>query len=174
MWNGLKSTRCGTWLHSSAPCYARAMARAGSVTLAVMWLIGGCAVTPLQRPDVDRFEAQVVLPATAEPLENYARFYPPLRSYRLDDLPFTTIDEDALPFNMGHNSEAGPPEPESPTLGVVVLVLRSTGSEVRKGRHLVPLTDVPQVFHGGCGVVNATFDPRSGETLSIWCNVPTL
>ena len=149
------------------------MARAHLTALAIIWVIGGCSAEPSRRPDVERFEAQVVLPSAAEPLESYARFYPPVRRYRVDDLPFTTIDEDALPFDMGGHFEAGPPEPESPPLGVGVLVLRSTGLEVQRGRHFVQSSDVPQVFHAGCGVVNATFDPRTGRTLSVWCNVPT-
>ena len=149
------------------------MSRALSTALAAIWVIGGCSAKPSNRPDVERFETQVVLPSAAEPLENYARFYPPIRKYRLDDLPFTTIDEDALPFEMGDHFEAGPPEQQSPPLGVGVLVLRSTGIDVRRGRHFVQSPDIPEVFHGGCGVVNATFDPRTGRTLSIWCNVPT-
>lgn len=131
-------------------------------------------LSPTIRTDVALFEAQAVLPPTAEPLDNYARFYPPVCRYRVDDLPFTTIDSDALPFGMGDNFEAAPPGSESPPLGVGVLVLHSTGIDVQKGRHLVQPSDVPQVFHGGCGVVNVTFDPRTGRTLSIWCNVPTL
>lgn len=91
----------------------------------------------------------------------------------MDDLPFTTLDAEALPFSMGDHFEAAAPAPESPPLGVGVLVSRSTGIEVQKGRHHVQKSDVPQVFHGGCSVMNVTFDPCTGRTLSIWCNVPT-
>lgn len=135
-------------------------------------LLAGCSGGAADRQDVERFEAQVTLPAGAASLEQYGRYYPPVRGYRVDELPFTTVDAEALPFAMGQISESASPERESPPLGVAVFVLPMDGETIRPGRRFVGMGDIPRTFHRGCSVVNATFDPDTGRTLSLWCNVP--
>ncbi|MBL0946750.1 hypothetical protein [Brevundimonas sp.] len=120
-----------------------------------------CKSDRLDQSDVDRFEANVRLPAGAYRLESYARFYAQPRVHTLDELPFTTILDPA----------PGWPEPRSkPVVAAVFVQADGLFGEDWPTAHIVEESRLPSEVHGGCGVINLILDPATGETLESWCN----
>lgn len=116
----------------------------------------------LSEMTIDRFEAQLTMPSGARPLNAYRRVYAGPISRADEDLPFTSI---ATPI-------PGWPPGEVRSVGVGVFFIPGEFTTPDPtGRFIEPVSGMPSVFHGGCGVVNVVFDPASGRTLGVWCNV---
>ena len=122
--------------------------------------LAGCQPQTLTEADVARFEAQLVLPEGAEPLSSYARYYAPPRVHTEDSLPFTSMAP--LP---------GWREPRSEPVVVGVLAQPGVWGDHPPGAHIVRERELPNAVHGGCRSVNVVFEPRSGRTLGVWCNI---
>lgn len=82
----------------------------------------------------------------------------------------TTITSEAdLPFTTSHGFTL--PKARLVWVGVYVRT-PSVWTTSPAGMHVVERKeDFPEVFHGGCDVVNIVADAHSGETLGSWCNV---
>lgn len=129
--------------------------------LLIAFGVAACETQGLGQSDVERFEANIRLPPGAYRLDAYARFYAPPGVYALDDLPFTTILDPA----------PGWPEPRSePVVAAVFVHVDGLVKGYPAEAHLVPETELPDLVHGGCHVVNLILDPVTGETLESWCN----
>lgn len=117
-------------------------------------------------PAVSVVDARAVLPDGALPKERYVRRYS-LREVRIgDDTPYFTT--------QGVYAHLGPRR-----VWVAIYTLRGDGGEQHRPGLIVRSKDeaMPEVFHGGCAVVNLVADPDDGQTLASWCNVddrPTL
>lgn len=98
---------------------------------------------------VDR---RAVLPKGAHPKTSYSRYY--LLAYVRDDgdVPFTLTSA----FNLSQRRKVW--------MGIF-------DADGRGGFHRVASAkDMPQVFHGGCEIVNLIADADTGETIESWCN----
>ena len=93
--------------------------------------------------------------------EGYVRDYLLTTISGEDDLPFTTAPPSV---NLLH--------PRRVWVAVYVRTPNETsapaGVRVVKQR-----SELPQLFHGGCTVVNLVADAVTGETLGSWCNIDT-
>lgn len=146
--------------------------RVAFVLMAIAALLCGC-----ERPEdrtANRIEALLTTPparntsviatwpSNAPPLTTYVRFYLPPGDYDDLTLPLTTV--------------AGPmpgwPDDSMRRVVVAVYILENTfGAEGRSaGRVHVKTGDLPQIFHGGCLVVNVIYDPTADVILGVWCN----
>ncbi|MBO9500268.1 hypothetical protein [Brevundimonas sp. A19_0] len=129
--------------------------------LLIAFGVAACETQGLGQSDVERLEANIRLPPGAYRLDAYARFYAPPEVYALDDLPFTTILDPA----------PGWPEPRSePVVAAVFVHADGIVEDYPAKAYLVPETELPDLVHGGCHVVNLILDPVTGETLESWCN----
>jgi len=124
--------------------------------------VSGCASRGLSLAEVNRFEAQLVMPKGAELLTSYSRQYSPPRVYQSEEeLPFTTVMSPVEAW----------PEPRTTPVAVGVFVLPGVWGDDPPGVRIGPRSRLPVAFHGGCRAVNVVFDPATGRTLGAWCNV---
>jgi len=102
-------------------------------------------------------DSGVILPAGAPQKSRYARYYS-FRTIRSEqDLPFTGT----FGFTLA-----------SPVRVWTAVFVRVTGpGSEPPGIWTVAEDQVPQVFHGGCDVINVIADARTGTTLGSWCNM---
>lgn len=99
-------------------------------------------------------------PDRARPLGLYVRYYALVTLRSEEDLPFSTFDD---------------PPPAGFAGRRIVGVLSSLEIVERPAGVLISQTgQLPQIFHGGCSVVNVIYDPEAGRLVSAWCNVPNL
>lgn len=123
--------------------------------LALALTITACAPGGATPKTVD---AYAVLP-DGRLKNDYIRYYLLITITNETDLPFTTSHDFALPA------------PHLVWAGVYVRT-PSVWTASRAGMHVVKRKeDFPEVFHGGCDVVNIVADAHSGQTLGSWCNV---
>ena len=129
----------------------------GAVLLLAAGGLGGCGS---DTASVARVDAQAVLPPGVAGKERYARHYLLMDVKSSDDTPFfTTSPEFVLP--------------EARRVWVGVLV--RPGERFSPGspgvRVVERAADMPELYHGGCDVVNLVADAATGRTLSSSCNV---
>lgn len=105
---------------------------------------------------------QIGLPALAAPLDRYVRRYALVTLASEEDLPFTTIV-----------SPPSIPAYEAAFRGrriIGVLTLPSPDIPRAATVERVRLHELPQIFHGGCMVVNVVYDPAADRVVAAWCN----
>ena len=110
--------------------------------------------------------APALKPDRALPLDRYVRRYALVTLRSEEDLPFTTIDD------LSDN----PADYPAGFLGQRIVGVLTTPGLVGQppGVKIGRREDLPEIFHGGCAVVNVVYDPRSKRLISAWCNVPNL
>lgn len=99
-------------------------------------------------------------PDRARPLDQYVRHYALVTLGPEEELPFSTFEDPPPPGFAGRRIVGVLSSPE--------IVERPAGVLISQSGQL------PQIFHGGCSVVNVIYDPGTGRLISIWCNVPNL
>ncbi|MHC3128071.1 hypothetical protein OB03_12635 [Brevundimonas sp. GN22] len=118
-----------------------------------------------QSPPHLRVDDLAVLPEGAMAKSDYARFYALIELKSELDLPFTTSHTFTLAaprkvwvsvFTEDVELAANIPSVPWPPSGAT---------------RIEAMEDFPQIFHGGCRVVNLVADFETGETLASWCNV---
>lgn len=112
---------------------------------------------------IDAIEQRLRLPPAAEPLRTRVRYYALVKVPTNEELPFTTVASEAVAL------------PKSGWVIAAILIQPTWGTVDGPPRAVwTDRKELPQLFHGGCRVVNAVIDPSSGVTLGSWCNVTGL
>lgn len=107
--------------------------------------------------DVSAVERRIVLPDGSYKMDQYSRNYSTFRVDREEDLPFTTIsNEAAIPYGR--------------VLTLGVLYVPSDIHPGQFGAHVVERSQMPYIVHGGCSVINVVLDPSTAANAAVWCN----
>lgn len=127
----------------------------GRLSLALALAIAACAPSDATLQIVD---ARAVLPDGLLK-RDYVRHY----------LRLTITDDTDLPFTTSHDFTL--PAPRLVWAGVYVRAPGVWTASPARIEVVEQRERLPEVFHGGCDVVNIVADARTGETLGSWCNV---
>jgi hypothetical protein len=122
------------------------------------------SAAPPTQVSIAAIERTVRLPTKAQAAQSYVRYYASVRAHSAEELPFTTIWDDASLPKSGRVIAA---------IFVLPPLRTSTELVVEGTPRAVPTerSGLPSIFHGGCRVVNVIIDPVSLTTLNSWCNV---
>jgi hypothetical protein len=131
-----------------------------SIAAFCICIVGGLTNCGSKVTAVQAVDAYVIMPPGAPGKEQYRRTYLLTQVQTTSDTPFFTS-----------STEFSLPKP----LHVWAAVFVRSAGDVRPGSLGVNVakqrTEMPQVFHGGCDVVNVIADATTGRTLTSWCNV---
>lgn len=108
----------------------------------------GQAASMPSRAAAMQIEKLVRMPAGSQPLQSYARYY-----------EFVELTRD--------NSALGAKAGDTVIAGTFVLADKP---DHKPGIHPVPAGSAPQIFDGGCSVVNLLYNPRTQRMTEPFCN----
>lgn len=114
---------------------------------------------------MDRIDGALVLPVTALPLQEYARYYA------------QRPDGKIAIFLTAYTYQG----PRPADFGCSEMLINGTSKEVpcdpptepRAGeRHWINIERMPGAMDGGCSIINAVYDPSAQRIVGLRCNGP--